>query len=175
MNEGKSEFYSKAKESLTKNGYTYYDGDLDIPGKGRSHANKPDYIATKKGIIVIGEIKSPKEGPKSSSWRQIQNSDSEEFKKVRLDVLKREKEGKLTPEVGGHEIIIRGQIQDYINKMGETYDLPASIPDDGRILAGYSFPSQEQRNVEQALKNCLKVIHEKIDTGNGSLTYIFQF
>ena len=173
MIEGKSEFYSKAQESLMKSGYTYYDGDRDIPGKGRSHANKPDYIAIKNGIIVIGEIKSPKEGPKSSSWRQIQNSDSEEFKKVRLDVLRREKVGKLAPEIGGHEIIIRGKIPDYIRKIGKTYDLPSSIHPGKTILAGYSFPKEETCNVEQALKNTRKKVVEKIDTENGSVTFIF--
>lgn len=80
--EGKATFYSKAEEALRSRRYEYYDGDKDIHGKGRSHASKPDYIATKGETIIIGEIKSPKEGPTSGSWRQIQNSDTEHFRRI---------------------------------------------------------------------------------------------
>jgi len=38
----------------------------------------------------------------------------------------------------------------------------------------YTFPASETKNVEQALKNCRKIVHEKIDTGNGSTTLIFS-
>jgi len=124
--EGKKEFYKKAKEALESEGYRYY-GEDDIKGIGSSHMSKPDYIAVKGNILVIGEIKSPKEGPTSASWRQIQNSDGEEFKKVRLEVAEREKLGLISKEVGGHEIIIRGQISDYIEKIGITYHLPSDI------------------------------------------------
>jgi len=173
MAEGKSGFYFKAKESLTSKGYAYFDGDQDILGKGRQHANKPDYIAAKGNTVIIGEIKSPAESPKSGSWRQGQNSDTEDFKKVRMEVAQREKAGLVSPEVGGHEIIIRGQIADYVRKIGITFDLPHSLSQNMEIQMGYTFPSSECRNVEQALKNCKKKIHEKIDTGNGSITFIF--
>ena len=36
--EGKKEFYQKVEEALKSKGYDYYDGDRDIPGKGRQHA-----------------------------------------------------------------------------------------------------------------------------------------
>jgi len=65
---GKKEFYPKAEHALKSQGYQYYDGDRDIRGKDRAHSSKPDYIATKGDSIIIGEIKSPKEGPNSSSW-----------------------------------------------------------------------------------------------------------
>lgn len=121
--EGKKEFYKKVEEALKSKGYEYYDGDRDISGKGRRHANKPDYIAVKNGKVYIGEIKSPAEGPKSGSWRQIQNSDTEEFMAVRMDVAKREKAGLVLPEIGGHEIIIDGQIADYVRKIGINFEL----------------------------------------------------
>ena len=175
MVEGKEEFYKKAEEALTAMGYKFYDGDKDVIGKGPSHASKPDYIATKGHMVVIGEIKSPAESPTSSSWRQIQNGDGDAFKKVRFDVAKREAAGEISKEIGGHEIIIRGQIPDYLEKKGRTYDFPSAIPGTGKIMASYTFPLQEKHNVDQALKNCKKSINEKIDTGNGSLTYIFQF
>ena len=170
--EGKKEFYRKVEEALRSKGYEYFDGDRDIPGKGRQHANKPDFIAAKGNKVYIGEIKSPAEGPKSSSWRQIQNSDTEDFAAVREDVARREKAGLLPPEIGGHEIIIRGQIADYVRKIGINFDLPASLAKNVRTMMAYSFPEAEERNVEKALSNCGKNVHEKIHTGNGSVTYL---
>ena len=172
--EGKKEFYQKVEEALKSKGYDYYDGDRDIPGKGRQHANKPDFIAVKGSKVFIGEIKSPAEGPKSGSWRTIQNSDTEQFKAVRTDVAKREKEGLVIPEIGGHEIIICGQIADYVRKIGINYELPASLPKNAEIVMAYSMPESEARNVEKALANCGKKVHEKIDTGNGSITFLFS-
>jgi hypothetical protein len=61
MADGKHEFYSKAEDALIAPGYRYFDGDRDIKGKGRQHANKPDYIAAKGNAVIIGEIKSPAE------------------------------------------------------------------------------------------------------------------
>ncbi len=168
----KHDFYPLVAECFKSNGYTYYDGDKDIRGKGRSHACKPDYIATKGNTIIIGEIKSPNEPPISSSWRQIQNSDTEDFKKVRLEVANREKAGEVSREVGGHEIIIRGQISDYIAKIYITYNLPPSVPVNGYIKCGYSVPTSETTNVELAVKNCNIDSFKKLDISNGSTTYI---
>ncbi len=173
MIEGKEEFYKKAEEALKSRGYQYY-GEKDIAGIGSGHSSKPDYIAVKGNTVVIGEIKSPKEGPKSSMWRQIQKGDSEEFKAVRLDVARREEAGELPKEVGGHEIIIRGQIPDYISKRGRTYNFPPAVRKDGRLMSGYTFPDYERRNVEQAMKNCRKAVYEVIDTRNCSITFIFD-
>jgi hypothetical protein len=172
--EGKKEFYKKVEEALKSKGYDYYDGDRDIPGKGRQHANKPDYIAVKDNKIYIGEIKSPAEGPKSGSWRQIQNSDTEQFAAVRMDVLKREKAGIVLPEISGHEIIIRGQVADYVRKIGINFDLPESVSQNAEIRMAYSMPVSEEQNVEKAFDNCRKKVHDKIDIGNGSITYLFS-
>jgi len=172
--QGKKEFYQKVEEALTSMDYVYYDGDRDIKGKGRQHANKPDYIAVKGNTIIIGEIKSPAESPKSGSWRQRQNSDTEEFAAVRSEVANREKAGLISPEVGGHEIIICGQIADYVRKIGINFDLSASLSKNPEIRMGYTFPKSEDKNVERALKNCRKKVHEKINTGNDSVTYLFS-
>jgi len=174
MTEGKKEFYRKVEEVLKSKGYDYYDGDRDITGKGRQHANKPDFIAVKDGKVYIGEIKSPAEGPTSSSWRQIQNSDTKEFEAVRTAVAKREKVGLLSPEIGGHIIIIEGQIMDYVRKIGMNFDLPPSVPNNAEIRMAYSMPESEERNVAKALENCKKRVYEKINTGNGSTTYLFS-
>ena len=174
MMEGKKEFYKKVEEALKSQGYNYFDGDRDIPGKGRQHANKPDFIAVKGGKVYIGEIKSPAEGPKSASWRQIQNSDTEQFAAVRMDVAKREKAGLVLPEIGGHEIIIRGQVADYVRKIGINFDLPESGSRNNEIMMAYSMPESEELNVEKALANCRKKVHNKINIGNGSITFFFS-
>jgi len=172
-NESKKTFYPKVEEAFKSQGYKYFDGDRDIRGKTRSHASKPDYIATINDIIIIGEIKSPMEGPTSGSWRQIQNSDREEYKIVRNEVAAWEKAGVLPKEIGGHEIIIRGQIPDYVTKLNITYDLPPGVSESGTIKGGYTVPSAQEGNVEAALKNCKKNSYEKIDSNNGPVTYIF--
>jgi len=172
--EGKKEFYKKVEEALKSKGYDYYDGDMDIPGKGRQHASKPDFIAIKDNKVYIGETKSPAEGPKSGSWRQIQNSDTREFAAVRMEVVKREKAGLLSPEIGGHIIIIQGQIMDYVRKIGINFDLPASVSRKMEIRMAYAVPKPEEQNVEKALANCRKKAYEKINNGNGSITYLFS-
>jgi hypothetical protein len=40
-------------------------------------------------------------------------------------------------------------------------------------MGGYTAPASEAKNIEDALKNCGKNEFEKIDNGNGSVTYIF--
>lgn len=170
---GKKEFYSKVKESFIVAGFEYFDGDTDIKGKTRQHRRKPDYVAVKHGEIVIGEIKSPNESPSSASWRKKQPNDSAAFAKVRQDVLDLESAGMLDPNVGGHGIIIRGQIPDYVSNIGVTYDLPISVPG-SKIKGGYTVPSSQAQNVETALSNCGKIKYQVVNGGNGLLTYIFE-
>ena len=172
---GKNEFYPKVKELFIEAGYEYFDGDQDIKGKTRQHRRKPDYIAVKGDLIIIGEIKSPNEPPTSGSWRQKQPNDSDEFAKVREDIHDLEKAGMVDPNVGGHGIIIRGQIPDYISKIGVTYDLPTSEPG-LKIKGGYTVPSSQAQNVKAALSNCGKIKYQVIGNGNGDglVTYIFE-
>ena len=170
---GKDKFYSKAQDALTQQGYVYYDGDEDIKGKGRSHRAKPDYVACKGNQIIIGEIKSPAERPKSSSWRQHQPGDGEAFRKVRTDIADLERRGVMPPEIGGHAIIISGQLPDYLDKMGSTYDLPFPVRGGEKYLLGYTAPVEQRSSIEQALRNCGKRIEDRIDVGNDSITYIF--
>ena len=170
---GKIEFYPKVQASLVSAGYEYFDGDRDIKGKTRQHRRKPDYIASKIGEIVIGEIKSPSEPPTSSSWRQKQPNDSNEFAAVRQEVHDRERAGQVNPEVGGHEIIIRGQIPDYVSHLGLTYDLPAGISD-GVIKGGYTVPSVQASNARRALENSRKENYLIIKDGDYAVTFVFD-
>ena len=170
---GKTLFYPKAEEALVSKGFEYYDGDKHIKGKSTAHRSKPDYVAVLDGDCVIGEIKSPEEPPTSGSWRQVQPNDSNDFARVRKDVKTREKSGQLNPEVGGHEIIIRGQIPDYVSKIGITYDLP-DCASGKKLRGGYTFPCEQADNVDQALQNCGITKCQRIDTGNGMVTCIFD-
>jgi hypothetical protein len=168
--EDKSSFYPKVHEALKENRYVVYDNPA---GKGAGHASKPDYVAVKGSRVVIGEIKSPAESPLSSSWRSPQDSDTPEFTAVRLNVYDREQRGLIPKEAGGHEIIIRGQITDYVRKLGRTYDLPEGCLNHGKLLGGYSAPASEAKNIEQAFSNCGKRYLEKILHSNGTVSYIF--
>ena len=173
MKQGKADFYKKAEEAFSKEGYLYY-SEKDIPGIGRAHASKPDYLAQKGGNLIIGEIKSPAEQPDSPSWRQAQSSDSDNFRKVRISVAQKEATGHLPKEIGGHEIIIRGQIPDYISKLNKTYILPEGVSAGMPIWAGYTFPVDEKQNVNKAISKCGLTVQDIIDTGNGPITYVFR-
>jgi len=171
----KNEFYPKIRELFIAAGYEFFDGDKDIKGKTRQHRRRPDYIAVKDDLIIIGEIKPPSEPPTKGSWRKKQPNDSDELAKVRQDTLDLESAGMVDPNVGGHGIIIRGQIPDYISKIGVTFDLPASAPD-SKIKGGYTVPSSQAKNVKVALSNCGKRKYQVIGNGNGDglVTYIFE-
>jgi hypothetical protein len=171
QSEKKTSFYPKFRTDLTSKGYEFWD---EIRGKGLSHSSKPDYLALKNQTVVIGEIKSPVEGPLSPSWRVPQCGDSAEFAKVRLDVAKKEKCGALSRQVGGHEIIIRGQIPDYLSKIGRTYDLPWKIAGGAKFMGGYSSPLTETTNIEQAFTNCGIIPVDKIIGLMGTVTFIFK-
>jgi hypothetical protein len=169
----KKEFYAQVKAALIAAGFEYFDGDTDIKGKTRQHRRKPDYIAVKDNLMVVGEIKSPAEPPTTRSWRQKQPKDTPEFAKVRQDVLDLEQCGLVDPQVGGHGIVIRGQIPDYVSNIGKTYDLPICSPH-CQIRGGYTVPFEQAANVERALSNCGKMKYQVIKNGAGPATFIFE-
>jgi len=171
--ENKNQFYPKVEEAFSQTGYIFY-SESKIKGKGRSHLSKPDYIAAKNNFLIIGEIKSPNESVKSSSWRQPQNSDTAVFKTVRAEIKNKELNAEVSKEIGGHEIIILGQIPDYINKIGQTYILPKELKDYDIIKGGYSFPTRKTVDVDAAFENCHINVFDKIETGNGTTTVIYS-
>ena len=145
----KEEFYPLVKSLLIDKGYRYYQEEK-IQGKGRGR-RKPDFVAVKEKYFLVGEIKSPSEPPTSPSWRSIQSFDTANMRRVREMVRKAEKEGKLPPEVGGHAIIMLGQIQEYILLMGERWIPPEEIRGK-EILGAYAFPVEWFPQVEEAAK-----------------------
>ena len=170
------ESYARVRDAFESDGWQFYD-NRQIKGKTKQHPKKPDFIATKDNILVIGEVKSGTEmGVYQSSYRQIQPSDSEEFARVRCEVAEREKKGLVEEGVGKHEIVICGQLDEYRRLAGITYDFPAGLDTSGKyIMAGYSVPASEEENVEKALINRGKRVFAEIDSGNWMLTYILDF
>jgi len=79
----------------------------------------------------------------------------------------------LDPNVGGHGIIIRGQIPGYVSNLGIAYDLPAGISG-GTIKGGYSVPAEQAGNVVNALKNCGKRGYRVVENGGQAATFIFD-
>jgi hypothetical protein len=93
---------------------------------------------------------------------------------VRAGVQARERAGAVARVIGGHEIILCGQIPDYVSSIGATYDLPFAL--EGRqLIGGYTVPAEQRANVEQAISNCGLRIIETSDTGNGAVTFLFEF
>ena len=165
----KKVFYGLVKQELESKGYEVCD---KIKGKGRQHAKKPDYIAIKDNNLIIGEIKSPAEPPTTESWRQIQNSDTERFAKIREKVKKFEDLKKIEPNVGGHIIIILGQLPDYKDCICSTYDIPLNYGN-CNILYGYSIPIEQAENVRKAFEICKINVTNKV-TGDYSVTFIYN-
>jgi len=145
----KEEFYPLVKKLLERKGYKYY-SEEDLRGKGRGR-RKPDFVAIRGNWFLIGEIKSPSEPPTSGSWRTVQSFDTENMRHVREMVKALEKEGKIAPEVGGHAIIMLGQVYEYLLLMGERW-LPPEPVEGYQILGAYAFPVEWSHEVEEALR-----------------------
>lgn len=146
----KEDFYPLVGELFREKGYTYYP-ERAIKGMGRGGSRKPDFVATDEKSFIIGEIKSPAEPPQSSSWRTVQSYDSSNMREVRERVRQLERSGQLSPEVGGHAIILFGQLEEYLNLMGDRW-LPPEEPGDRMILLAYAYPIQWKESVEQVLE-----------------------
>ena len=144
----KKQFYPLVKELLESKGFVYYPEEA-IKGIGRG-SRKPDFVAIKGNMFLVGEIKSPAETPLSSSWRSEQPYDSENMRTVRRMVRSMEKEGRVPPEVGGHAIIMLGQIPEYIMLLGKRW-LPPEPIEGKKIVGAYAFPVQWRDQVEKAL------------------------
>jgi hypothetical protein len=152
--EGKKEFYAKAENDirsfLGSEGYDLYFTEDDLRGH-----SKPDGFAanSKTGNAVVVEIKSPKEPPETSSWRQIQPSDTEGFKRVRQEIVQKESTGELTKKVGGHIIIINGQLEYYkeIISNGKV-KLPSNAPMISSMRTAYVMPQEHRNDVITALR-----------------------
>ena len=145
----KKDFYPHIEDLFAGHGYRYYPEEK-IKGLGRG-SRKPDFVAVKKEIFAIGEIKSPAEPPQSSSWRSVQPYDSPEMEMVRKKVKELEASGQVSPEIGGHAIILLGQLKEYMALMGKRW-VPPESPENKTMLLAYAFPSQWSSSVAQALE-----------------------
>ncbi len=146
----KREFYPTVEDLFVSYGYRYYPEEK-IKGLGKGGARKPDFVATNSEVFIIGEIKSPAELPESSSWRSIQPYDSQEMREIRVKVKNLERSGQVSPKVGGHAIIIFGQLREYLNLMGERWRPPEN-PGGLVLLLAYAYPKEWSDSVIQALR-----------------------
>lgn len=148
----KEKFISRCKKLIIGAGFQYTDGK-DIKGKTKFHRKKPDFLAVdrKNWIFLIGEIKTPIEPPTSSSWRNSLVSDTFDFRTIRQKVVELEKCNRLRKEVGGHIIILLGQIMDYFRVFGKTYTFSIDL-NRFKIMFAYCVPIIELVNVEKAIE-----------------------
>jgi hypothetical protein len=170
--DSKKVFYKKVMDDLEKQGYEI---ESKIKGISKSHAKKPDYLAIYDNNIIIGEIKSPKEGPETSSWRQVQNGDSNQLRAVREKVRQLEQVDKNSKKVVGHVIVILGQLPEYKDCIKKTFELPPKCQNlnNINILFGYSVPKGQEENVECAFKLCKIKILNKV-MGCNNVTFIYN-
>jgi len=139
--DSKEDFYKKVMHDLEKQGYEI---ESKIEGISKSHAKKPDYLAIYGNNIIIGEIKSPKEGPETPSWRQVQKGDSNQLQAVREKVRQLEQVDKNYKKVLGHVIVILGQLPEYKDCINKTFKLPPKRQN-LNILFGYSVPKDQKK------------------------------
>lgn len=92
--------------------------------------------------------------------------------KQEIDNLNNEK------RIADHEIIIRGQIPDYIKTLRKNYDLPDGMTMEGKVIKGaYTVPPSEAANVEAALKSMgktFKRLPPDSNTASDTVTFIFD-
>lgn len=146
---GKEEFYPLIKRFLESEGFKYYAED-ELKGIGRGN-RKPDFVAIKDSWFLVGEIKSPSEPATSPSWRSEQSYDSENMRSVRRRVRDMEKAGKVSTDIGGHAIIMLGQIPEYIRLIGKRWVPPEPV-ECKKILGAYAFPATWKEQVEEAVR-----------------------
>jgi len=128
--------------ALSKAKLAYFDGQ-SITGVGTGHQRKPDYLGYSPTDLALGEWKSSFEPPTTSSWRSVRQSDPEAFTQIRQQVAGREQNG-LSKDIGGHIIIIEGQLADYATQIGSSYRLPWSA---NHIKFAYTIPLEQKDNV----------------------------
>jgi hypothetical protein len=75
--------------------------------------------------------------------------------------------------MGGHIIIIKGQIQEYVDNIGKTFCLPENSQGQFNLKGGYTVPVSQKVNVKRAL-TYLKMSYTVIDIGNDSITFIID-
>lgn len=170
--EGKEKFYPKGSETLQKNRFTVIE-ENKIRGFGRQHRSKPDYIAIKENRTIIGEIKSPRERPTQANWRIKQPNDTTQMASIREKIKRAENAKEIEKNVGGHVIVIEGQIKDYAAKIERTYHLPEEAAGK-QIMGGYTFPASEVDNVEKAFQYAGKKVLERYQGDSGDVTFIYS-
>jgi len=175
MQKGQVKFIEKADLAFTlsKAKLAYFDGE-SITGIGTGHQRKPDYLGYSPTDLALGEWKSSFEPPVTSSWRTVRESDPEAFTQMRQQVASWEQNG-LSKDIGGHIIIIAGQLADYATQIGVSYELPWSAT---HTKFAYTVPLEQKANVLAAFNETETRLNKKYEfesfEGIVTITFIFQ-
>jgi hypothetical protein len=159
--------------TLSQAKLAYFHGEA-LRRIGTGHQRKPDYLGYSPTDLVLGEWKSTFEPPTTGSWRAVRPSDPAPFTQIRQQVATWEKNG-LPRDVGGHIIIIQGQLADYAGQIGKSYELP--WPATPTKLA-YTVPLGQKANVESAFREIESRLRIRYDIeaheGEITVTFVFQ-
>lgn len=159
--------------TLSKAKLAYFDGK-SITGIGTGNQRKPDYLGYSATDLALGEWKSSFEPPTTSSWRTVRGSDPEAFTRIREQVAGWEQNG-LSKDLGGHIIIIEGQLADYATQIGISYELPWTAT---HMKFAYTVPLEQKDNVLNAFNEIEARLNKKYDfelfEGIVTITFIFK-
>ena len=175
---GKREFYNIAQNDLRAAGFSVIKEE-ELVKVGKQWRSRPDFVARKNGRTCIGEIKSPAEPPTSSSWRIAQKGDTKEFSVLRKKIVEMEEAGEISKAEGGWMIIVKGQVEDYARKMGNTWDIPSGMKNKGdKFYGALQVPSGEKKNAIKAFEklkssNMLDYKDLEIIEKGDSITFIW--
>ena len=158
--------------TLSQAKLAYFDGQA-ITGIGTGHQRKPDYLGYSPTDLALGEWKSTFEPPTTSSWRTVRPTDPDEFTQTRQQVASWEQRG-LSKDVGGHIIIIEGQLADYAEQIGRSYELPWST---SHTKFAYTVALGQKDNVAAAFDEIESRLQKKYDfeSYEGAVTVTFVF
>ncbi len=136
------------RDTLAAKGYAYIP-ESEIK---KIDDRRPDFVlsSANNSFTVLGERKSALEPPTTPSWRtQRPDNDIEEFTKLRAKVRNMEKEKPpiFPKRIGGHIIIIEGQIQDYSERFptGLMKSSNRNLPAVAKFA--YAVPKDQKQNV----------------------------
>lgn len=159
--------------TLSQARLAYFDGQA-ITGIGTGHQRKPDYLGYSPTDLALGEWKSTFEPPTTSSWRTVRESDPAEFTQTREQVAGWEQSG-LSKDIGGHIIIIEGQLADYSRQIGRSYELPWAR---SHIKLAYTVSLKQKDNVVAAFNEIESRLQKRYTfesyLGGVTVTFVFE-
>jgi len=126
----------------------------------------------------IGELRNESRAIEEKLKTLHDKTQKEELLKRKENIKQEIANLKNEKRIGDHEIIIRGQIPDYVKTIRKNYDLPDGMTMEGKVIKGaYTVPPSEAANVEAALKRLdksFKRLPPDSNTVSDTVTFIFD-